>query len=1075
MSESNNHKTPMKNADMLFKCPKVLYVDDNEDSLCIFSMLFKKWFDITLASSASKALEILQNNNMDVVVTDYEMPEMNGLELLKTIKASYPHIPVVFYTGQGNESIAREAFLSGVDDYFIKEVKSIAHKEKLVNSIQKSIERKNKEEALKESQHKYRQLIQSINDGILILDKNNAITFVNERFCRMMGCNWKKLLGVNYLQLVADECLSIAQEQLEKFIRNECEAYELIWEGFQNQKITTITSPLPLLDSQGNFLNTLLIVTDITKLKLADENLKSAGIGLYRYNYQGVIQQIDRQTIKIFGLEDVYPNVSDVVNKKISDLIKFINPVNIPKEDAVKSGRIHNYAFSFRTLSGEHKWALQDSYLVRDTDTGEESLQSMIRDITQSKLAEERINHLNRVLKAIRNVNQLIIHETDSHKMAQKACNALTLDRGYKSAWIVLLDKNQKFQSVLVSGLGECFKPLAESLKDNQFPTFMMEALSKSSIIKTKSLENVDCYDICNDQLDVIAARRLEHNSKVYGVLVVSLPKEAVEDEEEAALFEEVAGDIAYALHNIEVKQEHKAADSKLKKSEARMQAILDNSNALIYVKDLQGRYILVNKRFEELFKFSQLDVEGKTDFEILKPNDAAIVTNNDKRVIEMGFPIEFDEIVGQEDGVRHYMSIKSPIKNELGEIYAVCGISTDISDRKSYENALWESRQMLKLILDSIPVRVFWKDKNSTFLGCNKVFAADAGLESPDMIKGKNDYDMPWEKEESDFFREWDRWIMDNDIPQYHIVESQSQAGGNLAWLDTNKIPLHNTMGEVIGILGTYEDITPKKIADDALRDSEAKYRAIVESFDGLIYICSQNYEVEFMNDKFKERTGYDAVGEKCYKALHELDDICPWCVNDRVFKGETVKWEVKSPKDNRWYYVVNTPIFHSDGSISKQALIMDVTDKKAAEESLKDSQNKYRVILDNLLDVIWTVDFKSRLTFISESLEKILGYTPEELMKEEGRAWLDKIHPDDKEKWNNAFNSMLHSSDPIYVEFRMQNNEKEWINVFCRTFSFYENKGIKYIVGIMNKIDEDKCKKEDEIYSFTKRNIVM
>ncbi|HEX2770239.1 MAG TPA: transporter substrate-binding domain-containing protein, partial [Geobacteraceae bacterium] len=109
------------------------------------------------------------------------------------------------------------------------------------------------------------------------------------------------------------------------------------------------------------------------------------------------------------------------------------------------------------------------------------------------------------------------------------------------------------------------------------------------------------------------------------------------------------------------------------------------------------------------------------------------------------------------------------------------------------------------------------------------------------------------------------------------------------------------------------------------ALRNSEAHYRAIVEAFDGLIYICSQDYRIEFMNKKLIERTGYEPVGELCFKVLHDRDSACPWCVNDRVFAGETVRWEMLSPKDNRWYYVVNVPVYHANGSISKHSMIMD------------------------------------------------------------------------------------------------------------------------------------------------------
>lgn len=127
--------------------------------------------------------------------------------------------------------------------------------------------------------------------------------------------------------------------------------------------------------------------------------------------------------------------------------------------------------------------------------------------------------------------------------------------------------------------------------------------------------------------------------------------------------------------------------------------------------------------------------------------------------------------------------------------------------------------------------------------------------------------------------------------------------------------------------------EIIERDKIETALRESEAEYRAIVESFDGLIYICSSDYRIEFMNKPLIERTGRDATGEPCYEVLHDRDSVCPWCLNDRVMQGETVRWELQSPKDNRWYYVVNTPICHSDGSISKQAMIQDITERVDAE----------------------------------------------------------------------------------------------------------------------------------------------
>ena len=132
----------------------------------------------------------------------------------------------------------------------------------------------------------------------------------------------------------------------------------------------------------------------------------------------------------------------------------------------------------------------------------------------------------------------------------------------------------------------------------------------------------------------------------------------------------------------------------------------------------------------------------------------------------------------------------------------------------------------------------------------------------------------------------------------------------------------------------------TCEREREQAKRDvhkTNAHLDAIVKAFDGLIYVCSRDFRIEYMNPQLIERTGHDATGELCFKVLHERDSICPWCVNDRVFNGETVRWEIQSPKDDKWFYVVNTPLFNEDGKVSKQSMIIDITERKLAEETLQ------------------------------------------------------------------------------------------------------------------------------------------
>ncbi|MFZ4857769.1 MAG: PAS domain S-box protein [Desulfuromonadaceae bacterium] len=166
-------------------------------------------------------------------------------------------------------------------------------------------------------------------------------------------------------------------------------------------------------------------------------------------------------------------------------------------------------------------------------------------------------------------------------------------------------------------------------------------------------------------------------------------------------------------------------------------------------------------------------------------------------------------------------------------------------------------------------------------------------------------------------------------------------------------------------------------------LTQSHIKFSSMVEAFDGLMYVCSPQCRIEFMNERMIQRTGYDATGDLCYKALHGLDSVCPWCKNDRVFAGENIQWDVLSPQDNRWYNVSNTLVRNADGTVSKQAMITDITARIETAEKLRRSEERYRSLFSGATDGIFILSPDGTLLEINESFARMHGYSVAEMLQ--------------------------------------------------------------------------------------------
>ena len=134
--------------------------------------------------------------------------------------------------------------------------------------------------------------------------------------------------------------------------------------------------------------------------------------------------------------------------------------------------------------------------------------------------------------------------------------------------------------------------------------------------------------------------------------------------------------------------------------------------------------------------------------------------------------------------------------------------------------------------------------------------------------------------------------------------------------------------------------EISARKKSEEELLESEERYRSMMESMKDPACICSPDFRVEYMNPAMVRRTGRDATGENCFKALHDLEEKCPWCMHDKAQQDKYIEFEIVSPKDNRSYYISQSPVAHGDGSVSKLTIFRDITEIRKTEAQLHRAQ---------------------------------------------------------------------------------------------------------------------------------------
>ena len=440
-----------------------------------------------------------------------------------------------------------------------------------------------------------------------------------------------------------------------------------------------------------------------------------------------------------------------------------------------------------------------------------------------------------------------------------------------------------------------------------------------------------------------------------------------------------------YMVGDIQDITERKQNEEDLARQSTLLRTLIDALPDFIYVKDTASRFLVANiATAHSLGVDDPAELVGKTDFDYSQPDLAETYFVEEQQVMRTGKAVHNRETYGVDHNgfVKWTLATRVPLRDKDGAITGLVGINFDITDRRQAEQALSESRRLLRSVIDTIPTRVFWKDTDLNFVGCNQNFALDAGLASPDDLLGKSDFDLVW-ADRAETYRADDRSVMESGEPRLQFEEPLTRPDGTTGWLLTSKIPLRGDDGNMVGILGTFEDITEHKLAQQALQQEKQFADDIVNGLPGVFYMFDDHGALVRWNDQFQEVTGYSPEELTLMPAVRFFEGEHKTLIADRmqsVFaegRADTEADFVAKDGTKTPYYFTGVRI-SLDGSTYLIGVGIDITERIRAERK----SAELAAIVASSDDAIIGKSTDGIITSWNLGAQNMYGYTEDEVI---------------------------------------------------------------------------------------------
>jgi len=440
---------------------------------------------------------------------------------------------------------------------------------------------------------------------------------------------------------------------------------------------------------------------------------------------------------------------------------------------------------------------------------------------------------------------------------------------------------------------------------------------------------------------------------------------------------------------------ERKMMEGALRESENKLATILDNVDAFIYIKDCNYQYQYANKAVRQVLGRSLENIIGKVDNVFFDETTAAKLRKNDRSVLELGERIAAEDTYIQKGSAiaSTYLTVKQPLRREDGSIYGLCGVSTDITERKQMENALRDSEFRWKFAIEGSGDGLWdWDVANGTVF-FTKRWKEMLGFAENEIGNGLDEWSNRIHPDDKADALAVVQAYFDGKIPVYTTEHRVSCKDGSYKWiLDRGIVVSRDVDGKPLRMIGTHTDINEYKQMEAKLRDSDAFNVSILNSLISHIAVLDAKGVIVAVNNAWRRfahengllESGQDMVGANylhaCKNAFNQFygdEANAARAGIEAVLAGELetfcFEYPCHSPTEQRWFYLNVSPLQGSQHGVVVSH--KNITERKKAEEIAQAASQYARSLIEASLDPLVTISAEGKVTDVNTATEQVTG----------------------------------------------------------------------------------------------------